>query len=124
MHYTQSDDGKVIDGKVVVWISPPGAAGTDPAGPASGKGGQAAAGNEEEAAAGTAGHRGAAKGHKSAAAAGSPRVAKPLTSKQKHARKMATAAASAKALGAAAQSGIPFCEECEAARRRQQEKKS
>ena len=76
MKYTESDDGKVVDGKVVVWL------GRRPAGEVSGVPGD----------------------------------------RDKEARKEATAAAAAQALEDAAQSGVPFCEECEAARRKRGEK--
>ena len=72
MKYDRSDDGKVIDGKVVVWISPNVA---DPG---------------------------------------------PAPANKREAAKQATAAAAAAALQDAAKSGVPFCEECEAARRKQE----
>ena len=72
MKYSQSDDGKVVEGKVVVWLRPA----------------------AESRSSGVPGDR----------------------------DKQATAAAAARALEDAAQSGVPFCEECEAARRKRGEK--
>lgn len=115
--YKPSDDGKVIDGKTVVWIYPPGAKGAGDAGP--GAGDQAADGEHDAGEAGA----GAAAGESAAAgASGGPggSEAPAQTPGDKAAAKAAaqaeTAKASAATLQAAAKDGVPFCEECEKAR--------
>lgn len=87
--YLPSDDGKVIDGKTIVFINLPGAAG--PAGSAD-AGAKAADGTSST----------------STVAAGK---------RPTPAEKEAVAGAQAAALTSAAKDGVPFCEECEQARR-------
>jgi hypothetical protein len=78
-----SDDGKVIDGKIVVWLHVPGAQ---------------AAGD---------------------ATAPRPRPPVKLSKPEAAAEKAAAGNAAAASLKAAAATGVPFCEECEAARKAQ-----
>jgi hypothetical protein len=89
--YSPSDDGKVIDGKTVVWLYPPGS-------------------QEAQSGATTGGSIA------STASSAKPRRA-PLTPAEKQVEKLATANAAAASLAAAAESGVPFCAECEAARK-------
>jgi hypothetical protein len=118
-----SDDGKVINGSTIVWLYPPGAVPapskpitlqdqaaapisnpgdpTRPAGPASPGGGTGSA---------------------SPVYTPPPKAdPAPPTPAEKQAEKAATQNAAAASLKAAAENGVPFCEECEAARKAAQQ---
>lgn len=88
--YTKADDGKVVDGRIIVWIE--GRTGGD--GDAAGLG---------KAAAGAPGSAGAARRESQRKAA---------------ARRQETAVAAAATLQAASAGGVPFCEECDKLRRK------
>jgi hypothetical protein len=98
--FSPSDDGKVIDGKVVVYIYPPTVSFDD------NTTGQGPLGTSTRVTPALPRDGGTAK--KSAAAA----------------VKNATAAAQVKALTSAAKDAVPFCEECEKARKDLEKKKA
>lgn len=118
-----SDDGKVINGSTIVWLYPPEAAApkSEPA-PWQNQGNAAApkvAGNpaSSESPAGAGGTPSAGPAYEPP-----PKAAPvPPTPAEKQAEKVATANAAAASLKAAAENGVPFCEECEAARKKEQE---
>jgi hypothetical protein len=126
MPYTESDDGKVINGKVIVWIRPPGSGDSSKGGPRAGTdagegttGGTVALVGAGGAAA-AAGPRGARGGAAAAARRPGPNLAKvlnPKTDQEKALSKAKVEAAAAASLQGAAEKGQPFCEECDALRK-------
>ena len=115
--YSPSDDGKVIDGKIVVFLHPPGQ------GPSADSSGSNRRGEDDrgigiqDSAPASAAGAGAKLGDRTA-----PLKSPSPSAKNAEAReKQAAAAAQAASLESAAQDGVPFCEECEKAR---QEKKA
>lgn len=88
--FNPSDDGKVVDGKTVVFVYPPGG---EPA---------------EEGPAG-----------KKTAPAEVPKDGGTAKKRKKSGEKGTVAAAQAKALKSAAKNAVPFCEECEKAHKQQ-----
>jgi hypothetical protein len=110
-----SDDGKVINGSTIVWLHPPEMApvAAEP-GTFQNKGSAAAPAIGLEDARQVGG----------AVYTPQPKAAPaPPTPAEKKAQKAATANAAAASLKSAAESGVPFCEECEAARKKQEEEK-
>ena len=115
--YHPSDDGKVIDGKTVVWVHLPRPEEEADGGPTDGDKGEAGQGkNYIEDQAAKSSKAAGPEGVKGADGTLAKQKAPSAVPKATAADKAASAKAQAASLTAAAKDGVPFCEECEKAR--------
>lgn len=123
MTYTEADDGKVIQGATIVWLRAPAAA--DAAGGEAKDGDSAEAGKDRAASGSRPSAVAAEHGPDSPKLPDAPakprpapvyKPAVPLTPAGLAKVKASTEDAAAAALTSAAETGVPFCKDCEAAR--------